>query len=103
MRLKKKIGSDASGVCTLCPTRWTVCAEILASVLANYSNIQLLWETAVSGACDTEMKARIRGVDSQMQTFKFYFCISLSEVILWHIDKLRVYSNRICPVLKVMQ
>ena len=86
--IKGEIGSDASDVHTLCPTGWTVCAESLASIITNYSMIQLLWETAVSGTCDTEMKARIRGVDSQMQTFKFYFCISLSEVILRHTDKL---------------
>ena len=35
-----------------------------------------------------EMKARILGIDSQMQTFKFYFCISLSEMILLPTDKL---------------
>ena len=48
---------------------------------ANY-NIQLLWETAVSKMCDTEMKARIRGIASK------FLCISLSEMILRHTDKL---------------
>ena len=62
----------------------------LGSIIANYNNIQLLWETAVSGASDTEMKARFHGIDSQMHTFKFQFCISLSEMILRHTDKLRV-------------
>ena len=37
--LKEEIGSDASSVRTLCPTRWTVRAESLASILANYDNI----------------------------------------------------------------
>ena len=37
---------------------------------------------------DTEMKARIQGVDSQMQTFRFLFCINLSEMILRHTDRL---------------
>ena len=36
--LKEEIGSDAPGVRTLCPTRWTVRAESLASIAANYSN-----------------------------------------------------------------
>ena len=66
--LKEEIGSDASSVCTLCPTRWTFRAESLASILANYDNIQLLWETAVHATSDTEMKARIQGVASQIHT-----------------------------------
>ena len=37
---------------------------------------------------DTEMKARIRGVGSQMQSFNFLYCLILSEMILWHTDKL---------------
>ena len=51
--------------------RWTVHDESLASVITNYSNIQLFWETAVSGACDTELKTWICSVDSQMQTLSF--------------------------------
>ena len=86
--LKEEIGSDAPGVRTLCPTRWTVRAESLASIIANYDNIQLLWETAVQATSDTEMKARIQGVGSQMKNFKFLFCLTLSEMILRHTDKL---------------
>ncbi len=69
--LKEEIGNNAPGVRTLCPTRWTVYADSLASVVVNYDNIQLLWETAVRATSDTEMKARIQGVGSQMQSFKF--------------------------------
>ena len=86
--LKEEIGSDASSVRTLCPTRWTVHAESLARILANYDNIQLLWETAVHATSDTEMKARIQGVASQMHTFKFLFGLILCEMILRHTDKL---------------
>ena len=37
---------------------------------------------------NTEMKARIRGVWSQMQSFNFLFFIVLSEMVLRHTDKL---------------
>ena len=37
---------------------------------------------------DTEMKARIHGVASQMQSYTFLFCLLLSEMILRHTDKL---------------
>ena len=69
----------------LCPTRWTVRANSLASIITNYNNIQDLWEKALISTRDTEIKARIRGVASQMQTFKFFFGL---ELILRHTDKL---------------
>ena len=46
--LKEESGSDAPSVRSLCPTRWTVRADSLASIIANYDDIKLLWETAVS-------------------------------------------------------
>ena len=87
-QLKEEMGSDAPGVRTLFPTRWTVHAESLYSILANYDHILLLWETGVHETSNTEMKARILGVRSQMQSFNFLFCIVLSEMILRHTDKL---------------
>ena len=44
-------------------------------------------QTRTSPAC-TEMKSRINGVESQMQSFKFLFGLILSELILRHTDKL---------------
>ena len=82
-----ELGSSA-GVRTLCPTRWTVRAQSLASILANYVSIQLLWEPARKATSDTEKKARIQGIASQMQTFKFFFSLSLYELVLRHTDRL---------------
>ena len=70
------------------PSRCTVHAESFTSIVANYDNIQPLWETAVCSTSNTEMKARIQGVESQMQFFKFLFNLILSEMILRHTDKL---------------
>ena len=56
--------------------------------MANYDSIQELWETALHETSDTETKARIQGIQSQMQTFKFLFCLVLTEMILRHTDKL---------------
>ena len=86
--LKEEIGSDAPSVRTMCPTRWTVCAQSLSSILVNYDNLQLLWETAFKSTTETDVKARIRGIVSQMDTFKFFFSLSLCELILHHTDKL---------------
>ena len=38
-QLKEEMGSEASSIRTLCPTRWTVRAESLASILANYNEL----------------------------------------------------------------
>ncbi len=85
---KNECGSESSGIRTLCPTRWTVRAESLASIIDNYENVQELWERAYGAGTNSEMKARIRGVESQMKTFKFFFSMVLSEMIFRHTDKL---------------
>ena len=54
--LKEGIGSNDSGVQTMCPTGQTVRAESFASIIANYNNIQLLWETEAHATSDTEME-----------------------------------------------
>lgn len=52
--------------------RWTVRASCMASVLNNYGALMMLWERCVSdGVSDSDMKARIIGVQSQMESFQF--------------------------------
>ena len=87
-QLKEEMGSEASSIRTLCPTRWTVRAESLASILSNYNELLELWEQARLATSDTEMKARIIGIATQMGTFRFLFGLILSEMILRHTDKL---------------
>jgi len=76
--IKEEVGSDRSSIRTLYPTRWTIHANFLSSVLANHEHIQTLWEEALSATTDTEMKARIRGVSSLMTTFQFFFGLASS-------------------------
>lgn len=68
----------------LCPTRWTVRAESPFSILNNYLVLLSTWEQAR----DTEIKAQIQGVSSQMSTFKFLFGTFLGELSLRHTDNL---------------
>ena len=86
--IKEETGSDAPSIGTLCPTRWTVRAESLASIMGNYHELQQLWEEAPFAVSDTAMKARIREVATPMTTFQFLFSLHLSEMILRHTDKL---------------
>ena len=74
------------GICVLCPTRWTVRADSLASILSNYTVLQELWEKSVEIIKDSETIARINGAASQMSTFKFLFDVELGEIILRNTD-----------------
>ena len=71
--IKEEVASDATSIRTICPTRWTVRADSLASIIANYTELQCLWDRALLSTSDTDMKARIRGVASEMETFRFLF------------------------------
>ena len=42
--LKSGIAPDTLGIRVLCPTRWTVWANLLASILSNYTVMQELWD-----------------------------------------------------------
>ena len=79
---------ECPGMRVLCPTRWTVRADSLESVLDNYSVLQELWEESVKVTKESEMTARIVGVASQMATFDFYFGVYIGEMILRHSDNL---------------
>ncbi len=86
--LKSELAPDTPGIRVLCPTRWTVMADSLKSILDNFEVLQELWEESIDLVKDTEMKARINGVASQMKTFDYYFGICLGHLILKHSDNL---------------
>lgn len=64
----------------LCPTRWTVRGEALASVLNNHDELMELWDWSLEILKDTEMKSRITGVKSIMAKFSFYFGCCLTSM-----------------------
>ena len=87
-KLKDKLAPDTPGFCVLCPTRWTVRANSLQSVLDNYSVLQELWEESKDLASDPLLKARIVGVQAQFKNFRYFFGMLLGEIILKHSDNL---------------
>lgn len=87
-KLKQELAPDTPGVRILCPTRWTVRAASLQSVLDNYEALLALWEEAKESPLDSETKARIIGVEAQMASFNFLFGVSLGALILNHSDNL---------------
>ena len=72
----------------LCPTRWTVRAKSLRSIVENFDDLKTLWDWSLDNCSDTEMKARIRGVSVNMRTFDYIYGAFLGELILGHSDNL---------------
>jgi len=54
----------------------------------NYSVLLELWETILNGKPDSETRARVNSIDSQMKTFNFYFGASVLQNLLSHTDNL---------------
>ena len=86
--LKEEISPTSPGIRILCPTRWTVRADALHSIVKNYAVLQALWGESLGFVKDSEMQSRIIGVSTTMRSFKFFFGVVLGELILHHSDNL---------------
>ena len=81
----------------LCPKQWTVCADSILSILDNYQVLLSTWEKSREVVRDTESKARIHGVYSQMNTFDVLFGTMLGEIVLRHTDNLsKTLQDKTC-------
>ena len=87
-KIRAEARNESRGVHAFCPTRWTVRGEALAAVINNNAELMELWDWSLIVSKDTEMKARIRGVQSMMTTFKFYFGCTVGEQLLRQTDNL---------------
>ena len=86
--LKGEMAPGSPGIRVLCPTRWTVRAESMRSIINNYHVLQELWDQAAEIVHDSETVARIRGVAAQMQSFDFFWGLVLGECLLRNTDNL---------------
>lgn len=88
-KLKKELAPEVPGFRVLCPTRWTVRANSLQSVIENYEPLLELWEECLRmSRLDSETKCRIVGVKHQMETFQYFYGISLGVLLMKHSDNL---------------
>ena len=71
-------------------TRWTVRAVSLSSIYENYKELDQLWTWCLAVYKDTESKARVNGVQSQMQSFDYFFGLRLGTLLLRHSDNLSI-------------
>lgn len=86
--MRKESLNEERGVHAFCPTRWTVRGEALSSMINNYNELMELWDWSLANLKDTEMKARVRGVQAAMKTFDFFFGCMLGESLLRQTDNL---------------
>ena len=86
--MKDKIAPQDAGICVMCPTRWTVKAEALKSIVNNFEVLQNLWEESLEYVKESEMRARIGGVSDRMMKFDFFFSVMLGQSVLSHSDNL---------------
>ncbi|XP_074641139.1 zinc finger MYM-type protein 1-like [Tubulanus polymorphus] len=86
-KIKEELEPNTPGLRVLCPTRWTVRAASLSSILDNYQILLELWEQT-DYVKDTDTKARIIGVQSQMKQWDFFWGVNLARLVLRHADNL---------------
>ena len=87
-KLKAELAPETPGFRVLCPTRWTVRAASLQSVIDNWIPLQELWDESLETNLESGVKSRVIGVKHQMGTFDYYFGVSLGAQILRISDKL---------------
>ena len=88
LHLNETLCPGTPAICVLCPTRWTIQAESLQSVIDNYTALLETWQESLQATKDTEMRACIIGVSSQMNSFSFFFGVMLGQLLFSHSDNL---------------
>ena len=80
LKLKSELSPQSPGVKPLCPTRWTVRAESLRSVLLNYKVIQSALEEIVEQySGNTKATSQARGILVIFSKFSFFFGVAVAE------------------------
>ena len=73
------IDAVAPNLNTLCPTRWTVRGTSYLKIIENFDALMKLWDISLTGSLDTDIKARMIGVQNQMTEFQFLYGLHLSQ------------------------
>lgn len=53
--------------------RWTVKADALSSILANYQHLNNTWDESLEDCADSALRTRIFGIQAKMASFDYYF------------------------------
>jgi len=85
---KESLDPDICGIRSLCPTRWTVRADALKSIIENYQVLQETLDESLDVPKDGETRARLVGVSAQTRTFEYYFGAAVAQLNLSHSNNL---------------
>ena len=69
-------------------------AESMKSILDKCVALQQVWDELIDGNLQAEIKGRIIGVKSQMNTLNYFYGVTILQLVLGHSDDL---SNTIQP------
>ncbi|CAB4030796.1 zinc finger MYM-type 1-like [Paramuricea clavata] len=78
----------AAGLTKFSATRWTVRAICFERVIDNYNVILKLWDECLKTKLPPDIRGRIIGCSTQMESFDFYFGLHLGVTIFRHTDNL---------------
>ena len=87
-KIRKDILFEYPGFGLLCPTKWTVRVESMKSILDNWVALQQVWDESLDGNLEPEIKCRIIDVKSQMNTFNYFYEVTILQLVLRHSDNL---------------
>ena len=79
-RYKDDLSPDSKGLKPLCPTRWTVRTEAIASVINNYEALGGAFHE-ISATCYDDYGRRAGGVHAQLDRFEIYFGLKLCHLV----------------------
>ena len=70
------------GFRVLCPTRRTVKTESMKSILVNWVALQQVCDESRDGKLKPKIKGRITSVKSQMNTFNYFYGVTILQIVL---------------------
>ena len=88
-KLKNELAPDTPGF-VFCVQEGGLCELVHCRVywIDNWKPLQELWEESLDTKLDLEIKSCIIGVKYQMETFSYFFVVSLGALIFGHSDNL---------------
>ena len=83
-RLKNDNAAGNFGNTILCPNCWTIRGALSQSILDNWAVSQELWYAILKGRVDSGARSQVIDIQTQMQSFNFFFGIQLGVLVLRH-------------------
>ena len=90
-KLRKDNAAGNFGDTKLWPTCWAVRGALSQSILDNWAVSQELWDAVLKQRVDSRSRSEVIDVQTQMQSFSFFFGIQLGVLVLRYNRQLNLY------------